>query len=197
MWHLAFYCQTSIFLTANFLLIHGGGVPVRPRKHLTKNPFWEGDPWELERRATQSLHQSWTSWISFVYISNLGSLNLLELLKKAKVYFACASMIPVKEVNGFPPTEVPTEVLCYKQLGGKSQDGRKYMPLARAKPALNILSTNSKRAPWNFLNQEFPNHHWGSRCYRARRCRIMELLHPCGHFEEAVATGHTLPSIQC
>ena len=71
-------------------------------------------------------------------------MNLLELLKKTRVYFACVDMMLVKQVNGFPPTAVPTEVVCYIALRGKSQDVRKYMPLARVRPDLNILSTNSK-----------------------------------------------------
>lgn len=87
-------------------------------------------------------------------------------------------MMPVKQVNGFPPTAVPTEEVCYIELSGKSHDGRKYMPLARVRPDLNIPSTNSKWAPWNFLDREFSQHCAGPRCYRTRGRRTLGFYVP-------------------
>ena len=52
-------------------------------------------------------------WVLFVYIANLGSMSLIELLRKP-VYFAWVDVMLVKQVNGRSPTEVSTEVVLYR-----------------------------------------------------------------------------------
>lgn len=83
------------------------GAPATLERDVAENPFWKRRPWKLERTVAHNSRQSETSWISLVSISNLGSLSLLELLRKPRSISPVSTRRWWSELMDFPPMGCP------------------------------------------------------------------------------------------
>lgn len=105
-WHLVFYCQTSIFLAANFLLIQRGTSDARERRR--RKSFLKKETLEIRKNGGPQF-PSERNQLNFIGLHfKSGLFESPRALEKAKIYFARVDKTLVKRANGFSPDGVPT-----------------------------------------------------------------------------------------